>query len=348
MEKDSASFWAGIKKYEDILSRDPMAYSFAPLADIYRKLGLPDEAIAIARRGVALHPEFAAGQMSLALACLEKGLVDEARRAFEVVVRITPENLDAQRKLADIYSSAGNSTAAERCLRIAADLEPDGEAVPTTPPGEPVVPAVTAGPTLDLPVESPAQAFAEMEEEDLLDAEILELTDDLIEEESYTDETFAPFAAAPERPSLQAARETVRLGSAVAAAVSEPVPAPALGESLQEPGMAPHVEEESQPAVMTATIAELFISQGMIDKGVGVYRELLRENPDNEGHRARLRELTATSGSGAADVAIPAETAGFGSVTETLPSTGERDTLGLLEGWLSNIGRMRACRTESR
>lgn len=345
MEKESASFWAGIKKYEDILSRDPMAYSFAPLADIYRKLGLPDEAIAIARRGVALHPDFAAGQMALAVACLEKGIVDEARKALEVVVRVTPENLDAQRKLAGIYAAAGNGTAAERCLRIVADLDPEavGEVAACLPQGEPAAAAVAPGPAFEPTV----PAFSEREDEELLDADILELTDDLIEEESYTDESFAPFAAAPERPSLQVTREPARVEPAVPAPSFAPAPVAAMGElPAEEPEIAPQVEELPQPAVMTATIAELFISQGMIDKGAGVYRELLRENPDNEGYRARLQELTAMAGSGAEVAELP-ETSG---VTEVVSesTTSTKDSVGVLEGWLSNIGRMRECRTESR
>jgi len=341
MEKESALLWAGIKKYEDILARDPMAYSFAPLADIYRKLGLLDEAVAIARRGVALHPDFASGQMSLAIACLEKGMADEARDALEAVVRVTPENLDAQRMLAGLHASAGNAAASEQCLRIVADLEPDTtkEFAAYPSPAEPVAAAVTVG-------AAPAQAFIGLEEEELLDADILELTDDLIEEESYTDESFAPFAASPERPSQQAARETFLVEQTVAAPEFEPPVATAVEEfQIEEPEMAQQAEGVPQPAVMTATIAELFISQGMIDKGVGVYRELLRESPDNEGYMARLQELTAPPE--AAVVESPAETAAFSGVPDNVSQPITRDAVGVLEGWLSNIGRMRECRTES-
>jgi len=343
MENESASFWAGIKKFEDILSRNPQAYSFAPLADIYRKLGLLEEAIAIARRGVALHPDFAAGQMSLAVACLENNMVDEARKALEVVVRVTPENLDAQKKLAGIYAAAGNAAAAEQCLRIVADLEPDAaEAVVAYSQST----GAGIAPVMAEPAAEPLRDYAEMEEEEILDADILELTDDLIEEESYTDESFAPFAAAPERPSL---RVTVTTEPAPATVLA-PAAASAADEFLVEESEIAREEAVSPPAVMTATIAELFISQGMIDKGIGVYRELLRESPDNEVYLARLQELTVPSGPGVAVVESPAEATGFSGVTENVsePITSTRDAVGVLEGWLSNIGRIRECRTESR
>jgi len=339
MGNESATFWAGIKKFEDILAVDPDAYSFAPLADIYRKLGLLDESIAIARRGVARHPGFAAGQLSLATACLEKGLTDEARGALEAVVRITPENLDAQRRLAALYDADGNAAAAAKCLRIVATLAPDAdsEIVAGIQPEDSASMAFAAGSGGEL------AAAAVMDEEGILEADILELTDDLIEEESFTSEPFTPFAAAPERPSLQAG--AVRGGAAVeekAQAVTfEPVESSSLDQQ----------EDIPQPSVTTATIAELYISQGLIEKGIDVYRELLRDNPGNAAYRGRLEDLVAASREPEAPADVSASvSSGFVAQTEAVqePIASTKDVVGVLEGWLSNIGRMRGCRTESR
>jgi len=351
MENESATFWAGIKKFEDILAVDPDAFSFAPLADIYRKLGLLDESIAIARRGVARHPDFAAGQLSLATACLEKGMTDEARGALESVVRITPENLDAQKSLAALYTAAGNSAAAERCLRIVATLAPDADSEIIAG----ILPADTAGNVKDLASEARVQltADADLDEEEILEADILELTDDLIEEESFTSEPFTPFAAAPERPSLQAGairgvatvEEKVQAGTFAQETVSENDSASAEGSTLDLQ------EDSSQPSVMTATIAELYINQGLTDKGIEVYHELLRDNPGNAAYRGRLEELLALSRVAEAPAGVsanvsPCFTAETEAVPEPIAST--KDAVGVLEGWLSNIGRLRGCRTESR
>ena len=47
----------------------------------------------------------------------------EAKSALEAVVRITPENLEAQRLLADIYTADGEQAAALHCLGIVSSLE---------------------------------------------------------------------------------------------------------------------------------------------------------------------------------------------------------------------------------
>lgn len=349
MGKDTASFWAGIKKFEDILARDPNAYSFAPLAEIYRKLGLPDEALRIARRGVALHPDFAAGQMVLASVCLEKKMVAEAREALEVVVRITPENLDAQRLLADIHQAEGNHFAAESCRRIIVTLEPEicGEFAETEPlqpaifdaAAEPALPATTG------------QEFGMDMDEDFPEADILELTDDLIEEEGFEAEPYSPFAAAPERPSLLAAKERVE---AVALPKSVPLASPppgsgAVGGSMAAEEPAFPVEGMPQPPMFTATIAELYVSQGLIDKGVEVYRELLRESPDNAAYRGRYLELTggAPAGIMVEDEAVPSPPPRGAQSNVSEPVQSGLDPVATLEGWLGNIRRIRECRTET-
>ncbi|HZV82830.1 MAG TPA: tetratricopeptide repeat protein, partial [Geobacteraceae bacterium] len=264
MEKESASFWAGIKKFEDILASNPNAYSFAPLAEIYRKLGLADEALRIAQRGVVLHPEFAAGQMALASSCLDKNMFAEARQALEVVVRITPENLDAQKLLADLYQADGNVAAASACLKVVAELEPDfaGGTVCVETPVISAAPVVEEKPVV--PVAAVAEAFAMEGEEEILEADILELTDDLIEEEAFEEEPYSPFAAAPPRPSLLVEKEKVETPAAPQPVVQVPASAPPGGAAdfLFEEEIATTQEATSQPTVLTGTIAELYVSQG--------------------------------------------------------------------------------------
>lgn len=327
MGKETASFWAGIKRFEDILALDPRAYSFAPLAEIYRKLGLPDEALRIARTGAAIHPEFAAGQMALASACIDKQLVAEAKQALEVVVRITPENLVAQRMLAGIYREQGDEASAAACMGIVANLDLEG--------GEEFAPAAAA----EIPAEtvtSPTAALMEMEGEE----EILELTDDLIEEEVAGEEMFSHFAAAPERPSLIVSGERERPVFVPITAAQESLPAQTPAPVVEAP---PSLEEAGKPPVYSATIAELYVSQGLVDKGVEVYRELLREDPDNAAYRNRCEELAGGLPAGVniqSAAAPPVEEA----VTVDRGASGE-GLLATLEGWLGNIRRVRECRT---
>jgi len=152
-------------------------------------------------------------------------------------------------------------------------------------------------------------------EEEMLDADILDLSDELIEDESFDDST-EQFAASPDRPSLGDVTNR-----------AEPflmeVPPPLCPEEPAEFG--------SSPPMASATIAELYVSQGFPDKGADVYRELLSADPLNEAYGKRLLELTQPEKPG------PAE-------RQVVQSEGLLDKL---QEWLGNIGRVRECRTRN-
>lgn len=297
MMTDKASLWAAARRFEGVLRNDPGAYSFAPLADIYRQLGLLEDALETARNGARLHPDFASGRMALARAAIESGFRDEAVKSLEAVVRITPENIEAQRLLADLYTSAGNPAAAARCIAVADSLD-------MTFRGEVLAAAL----------------HDELPEEELLDADILELSDEFIEDEEF-DGFSEQFSASPERPSL---------GDAVNRAepflMATPPPLYAAETAPAEPAPA-----EPAAVMASATIAELYINQGFPEKGAEIYRELLTEDPLNQLYNRRLQELTAPE-------KVPS------AATESSVPDGLLDRL---QQWLGNIGRVRECRTKS-
>lgn len=86
-----------LKKYQE----DPTSRIFAPLAEAYRKAGLLDEAIEIAREGLRVHPNFVGGRVALARALFEKRQYEEVVNELSIVVREVPDNLVAQRLLAE-------------------------------------------------------------------------------------------------------------------------------------------------------------------------------------------------------------------------------------------------------
>ncbi len=65
MQSSTESFWSEIKRYEERLKSDPASYCFAPLAEVYLRAGLLDDALAVSRAGVARYPGYVAGQMAL-------------------------------------------------------------------------------------------------------------------------------------------------------------------------------------------------------------------------------------------------------------------------------------------
>jgi tetratricopeptide (TPR) repeat protein len=125
MEKEPTSFWADIKKYEETLVKDPRSYCFALLSELYRKVGLLDDAIGTAKRGTETHPEYIGGYMALGRALFDNGQKEEGKIALERVARATPENLLAQRLLSQVYMEEGNIAAAEQALQLLVTFSPD-------------------------------------------------------------------------------------------------------------------------------------------------------------------------------------------------------------------------------
>lgn len=97
-----------LKKFQE----DPTSRVFAPLAEAYRKAGLIDEAIEIAREGLRVHPNFVGGRVALARALFEKRKYDEVVEELSIVVREVPDNLVAQRLLAESCLMLGRVTEA--------------------------------------------------------------------------------------------------------------------------------------------------------------------------------------------------------------------------------------------
>lgn len=86
-----------LKRYQD----DPTSRIFAPLAESYRKAGLLDEAIEIARDGLKIHPGFIGGRVALSRALFDKGLYQEVVDELGPIIADVPDNLVAQRLLGD-------------------------------------------------------------------------------------------------------------------------------------------------------------------------------------------------------------------------------------------------------
>jgi len=92
-----------LKKHQE----DPTSRVFAPLAEAYRKSGLIEEAIEIAREGLKLHPRFIGGRVALARALFDKKRYQEVIDELALVVQDIPDNIVAQRLLAESYLMLG-------------------------------------------------------------------------------------------------------------------------------------------------------------------------------------------------------------------------------------------------
>lgn len=307
MEQEGPSFWADIKKYEETLEKDPKSYCFAPLSELYRKLGMIDDAITIARRGCELHPDYVGGYMALGRGYFEKGMNDEARDALEKVVRVTPDNLLAQRILSKIYMDSGESSSAEGALKAilaqnpedsesrmlldslirtsAADLKPmTGSEIQESEESE-------IGSDNEDVANDDLFEIEELEEE-IIDLEGCEIIEDFEQDSDQIqqDESFEGFEIEPH-------------------------------EILDEKDVELlHAEEpEKKDPLTTATLAELYAAQGYPEKALKIFRELSESDPGNVELKDRVvaleREIDADedlSGAGSHNIETISETVDYG------------------------------------
>jgi Tfp pilus assembly protein PilF len=328
MENDVTPFWADIKKFEDALANDPASYCFAPLAELYRKMGLLDDAIHVAKKGCDIHPGYVGGFMALGRAYFDKGMKAESKAALEKVVSSTPDNFLARKILCQLYAETGETLAAEECLRVALLHNPeDQESLlllksletpatadyhePLEAPSHPEPPASDTG-SFDF----------SLEDSDIIeDAELLEELDD---------EETPEYISADEPP----AREEL---------IFTPP-----GET-QPPMDAALFMDESDP-LRTATMAELYASQGFLKRALTIYRELLETDPDNAEWNNRLYELKMAIDE---DVAMARKVVTIDTgkgrdsgqpllpphIEESSLNTADDKVLAVLEKWLDTIRR---------
>ncbi len=112
--KGTPQIYHYLKSYQE----DPSSRVFAPLAEAYRKAGLLDEAIDICRDGLRVHPHFIGGRVALARAFFDKRFYDDVVKELEPVVMDAPDNLVAQRLLADSYLILGRIAQALTAYKV--------------------------------------------------------------------------------------------------------------------------------------------------------------------------------------------------------------------------------------
>lgn len=353
MEQNATSFWSDIKKYEDALAKDPNSYCFAPLAELYRKVGLLDDALSVAKRGCELHPDYVGGYMALGRAYFEKGMMAESQEALERVVRVTPDNLLAHKLLSQIHTELGNYAAAESALQTILAINPgDSESqmmLETLLRSEHAV----SIPDALLPEASErVSPAAEVVGEGPEDAEFLLEDLEVIEDLTVEAEGTAPVIEAVVEAEQQKFEEDF--------AFEEPF---AFDDDLREPDLT-SVEIAAEPEAMepptptrtrdplaTTTIAELYVKQGFLDRALRVYHEILEGEPDNVQLKARIAELRQSCTERDQEVQETAAPAGEpvessqGVLREVAAGVsgpgGQAEVLATLERWLENVRRKR-------
>lgn len=249
----------------------------------------------MARAGLAQHPVYPSARLTLGRALLDSGDAAGARQALEEALRQAPDNILASRFLGQALEHLGDRDGALRQYtatlkmapgdpqlvaqvkalgeRVAAG-QPSGE-VPTTPSprmSPPPLPPAAAVRTSDAPVPAAVRSGT------------------------------PPAPAAAVEPPPEVGGTTLPAG---AVSVQPPESDRTAALAVQPTGGdgAPEVTSESGQGAApfsSSTLAELYLRQGLQERAVEVYRQVLAEDPGNEKARARLAALEAPAGAGAA------------------------------------------------
>ena len=114
-----------ISALEERIEANPKSRSFLQLAEAYIELGKTDQAQALLSKGVEYYPYYLAARITLGQVQMEKGLIPEAISNFEFVSRTIPDNLIAQKSLAQLYYKNNDMEKAKEAITVATSLSPD-------------------------------------------------------------------------------------------------------------------------------------------------------------------------------------------------------------------------------
>jgi tetratricopeptide (TPR) repeat protein len=124
MSPQELAVTAAIRRYEERLAKDPTSLGFAVLADLYRKAGRVDEAIATCREGLRRHPQYATARLILAKALISGQDFSGALAEIEAILRVSPKDVQCHRIAAEVHRRLGRLDEAVRHLEVATSLEP--------------------------------------------------------------------------------------------------------------------------------------------------------------------------------------------------------------------------------
>jgi tetratricopeptide (TPR) repeat protein len=152
-----------IEKLERRYAENPHGLTFAPLAEVHRKIGDVPRALELLTAGLELHPNYIPASIVLGRCHQDQGDLAAAEAAFAHVLRLDDENVIALKSLADINERQERYAEAETWLRrlVAIDRSNDeareqlerveaarqsGAGKESAAPSAPLEPAPTAPP----------------------------------------------------------------------------------------------------------------------------------------------------------------------------------------------------------
>lgn len=115
---------AEIDRLATALAKDPRSKTFLPLAEVYIKAGMWQEAAAVLEDGLNVYPTFVTAMAALGRVYDQLGQPVKAKAILEEVVKQRPDNLRAHRILAKLFAAEGQADLALRSCTAILDANP--------------------------------------------------------------------------------------------------------------------------------------------------------------------------------------------------------------------------------
>ena len=259
-----------IAKLEKALRRDPDSPRFARLADRYLKRGRTKRALELCQKGCEDFPDYATGFIVLSKCYEKQGALEEAREAMSQALRLNPENPSGYKRLAHLFEQLGVTPLVLQSLRQAAYLDP-----------------------FDASLAERIDHFASQIHQDAsvseeaIDTEAPKAPDaEAVQPQPQEDEDRDDLYGDTDDSELLRLLQEIEKEKA-----PEPIPAPAE----------PPTPADSEPRapkskrIATMTLAEIYTTQGLTQKAIETYRELLEQEPTNTIIRSKLASLEKIS-----------------------------------------------------
>jgi tetratricopeptide (TPR) repeat protein len=242
------------------LQTDEKSRVFARLADELRLSGHVEDALELLQQGIQFHPDYSSGHVILGKCYLDLGALEDAQEAFLRALALDSENIFVLKTLGDILFQQGElEEAAQRYQRA---LELDSRNADIQKVVEKLRSQHGDHPPVEPEDQRPPMAQASVSEE-------------------QPSQTQGPEPSSLDEEEL----------------VAEPVAeltelSPEETELLQE-GEGDEAGKGPPRGMATATLAEIYVQQGLVEKAIETYKKVLRHLPEDQVIKDRLRELRA-------------------------------------------------------
>ncbi len=272
-----------LNELERIIAKNPTSSLFARLADAYLQSGDVDRAIEVCEQGLRYRPSYVSGHVVLGKSRFSARKFEEARRAFNKVLHLDPQHAVAIWYLGRIDREMGWDDLALRNFQKAQDLDPLSK-------------------SLQMGIDEVLTSISNRMGERTRDAEGGEFDDvpsvDRLESKCATEIQ----TAGTEEVGV---RGTGREPHLIPERGNEDTPEPDRGrlETGADDGETANPKWDSKPEgpakdsasefspIHTATLAEIFASQGHTARAIGILERVVEMEPGNARVLERLNAL---------------------------------------------------------